>query len=368
MAGPGGGSGGGGFGGGSHGGGFGGGSHGGGFGGGSHGGGFGGGSHGGGFGGPHGGGFGGPHGGPHPGGPHRPPHHHGPHWHGGFFGPGWHFGYGPRYGGGSGCLTGAIIVSIFVAIIALFMILPSGGEYTYVIGSDGIENVLYDEGTMQDYANSKYKKYFGDSENDILLVFLPNQEADGYYTIAWVGDNVPYEINEMFGENTEYGEALNSYINENYFAYSLDTDLASVVKKMSESISNSDVDLSSMNVTTQEKAKSKFYNFTSFDLTESVVDEALQSFTDATGIPMAIVVDFEEKVFGSTTDENVTEIVGSTNGKNQTKEHSTTWKIGMFVLVVSSVLAIIYTALYFAMKSINKKKKNKNDEDLPWES
>lgn len=270
-------------------------------------------------------------------------------------------------------MIGAIVVSIFVAILAVFMIIPSGGEYTYVIGSDGIESVIYDEGTMQDYANSKYKKYFGDSENDILLVFLSNQEADGYYTIAWVGDNVPYEINEMFGENTEYGEALNSYINQNYFAYSLDTDLAAVVQELSDSINDLDADLSSMNVTTQEKAKSKFYNFTSFDLTESVVNEALQSFTATTGIPMAIVVDFEENVFGSTGNEKVTEIVGSvgsTNGEAQTSKHTAIWNIGMFVLVVSSVLAIIYTALYFGMKSINKKKKNKNknDEDLPWES
>lgn len=367
MAGPGGGSSGGGFGGGS----FGGGSHGGGgFSGGSHGGGgFGGGSFGG---GPHDGGFGG---GPRPGpggfggGPHRPPHHHGPHWHGGFFGPGWHFGYGPRYGGGGGfgCLTGAIIIALFVAMFAVFMILPSG-EYTFG-QSEELTNagVLYDEGTMQDYANTKYKKYFGDSEDNILLVFLTNNEADGYYTIAWVGYNIRSEINNMFGEYTEYGEALSNNINENYFAYSLDTDLATVVAEMENSIKDLGFSSSFSGDKDETTPESKFYNFTNFDLTQSVVDTALESFTKSTGIPMSIVVDSAEEVFACAT-EDVSEIIGSADGKTDIvlTPSSTTSRIGWFILAVAVMVAAMLILVYFVKKSVSKKKKK--DDDLPWES
>lgn len=364
MAGPGGGSGGGGFGGGSFGGG---GSHGGGFsgGGGSHGG-FGGGSFGG--GGNH-GGFGG---GPRPGGggfgpgPHRPPHHHGPHWHGGFFGPRWHVGYGSHFGGG-GCITGAIIIAIFVAMFAVFMIIPDEGYnfgYSEEITQTG---VIYDEGTMQDYANSKYKKYFGDSEDNILLVFLTNEEADGYYTIAWIGDNVNYDINTMFGEYTEYGAALSEHINENYFAYSLDTDLASVVKEMSEHIN--ELGLSSNFADEKEKLgtdKSKFYNFTSFDLTAQVVDTALKDFTSQTGIPMVIVVDSAEEVFGGDERENVTNISGISGGKIQvTSTHETPKIAGTILSIAAVVVALSLIGVYAAKKYAGKKEKK---DDVPWES
>ncbi len=362
MAGPGGGSSGGGFGGGSFGGG---GSHGGGF---SGGGGFGGGSFGG--GGNHGGFGGGPRPGPggFGGGPHRPPHHHGPHHHGGFFGPGWHVGYGPHFGGG-GCFTGIIGIGVFLAVFVFIILTVSNTpDYSYTYGEEQIEGVIYDEATMQDYADGKYRKYFGDSEDNILLVFLSNEEADGYYTIAWIGDNVSYEINEMFGEYTEYGEALSSHINENYFAYSLDTDLASVVKEMSEHIKERG--LSSNFADEKEKLstdKSKFYNFTSFDLSTQVVDTALKDFTSQTGIPMVIVVDSAEEVFGGGSTENVTTIVGGTDGKTQTTiSGDTPVTVGVFLIVLLSILASIFIGFFIAKKSL-KKKENKKD-DMPWES
>lgn len=361
MAGPGGGSGGGGFGGGSHGGGFSGG-------GGSHGG-FGGGSFGG--GGNH-GGFGG---GPRPGrggfgpGPHRPPpHHHGPHWHGGFFGPRWHVGYGPHFGGG-GCFTGIISIAILLVflLILIFMGAKTTPDYSYYSNVEQIEGIAYDEGTMQDYANSKYKKYFGDSEDNILLVFLSNEEADGYYTIAWIGDNINYDINTMFGEYTEYGAALSEHINDNYFAYSLDTDLASVVKEMSEHIKG--LGLSSNFADEKEKLgtdKSKFYNFTSFDLTAQVVDTALEDFTLQTGIPMVIVVDSAEKVFGGGERENVTNISGITGGKIQVTSTSETSKItGAILSIAAVIVALSIIGIYAAKKYAGKKEKK---DDVPWES
>ncbi len=340
MAGPGGGRSGGGFGGGS----FGGGSRGGGF---SGGGGFGGGSFGG---GPHPGGFGG---GPHrP--PHRPPHHH--HHHGPYFhGPRWHFGGG--YGGfGTGCVA-AVILLIFFAFIAFNLFLPSGN-----ISVSYEDSIVYDEATMQDYANEKYKQYFGEStayEDNILLVFLSNEEGDGYYTIAWVGDNINYEINSMFGEYTEYGEAMNKYINTNYFGYSLDTDFAAVIKEMTDNIKG--LGLSSSFVGESDKsivAESKFADFTDFELSAEVVDAALKEFTEQTGIPCVVVVDYAERVFGS---------VGSQAGEAVVTTGRVTSGFGISIVAVIAVVSVAVIAALIIMNNKKKTKATKKDDSVPWE-
>lgn len=288
MPGPGGGSRGGGFGGGSRGGSFGGGSRGG-FGGGSRGpGGPGGGR---GPGGPRPGGFGGPRGGF--GGP-RPGYHHGPH-HWGFFGPRW----GRRYYGGGGCLgsfMGLIITLIVVALLVVVFAFSSIRN----IASGG--QVMYDESKMQAYASEQYEKEFGSSENALCVVFLTGDEAQGYYTIAWIGDNIKTEINNMFGnEYTEFGEAVNKYVSSDYHAYSLDKSLASVMDYMTEQIKS--LNLASSFDRTMETGYEKtshLVNYSELSMTESTVNYSLENFTEQTGIPAVIVVDDMQEVFGKT--------------------------------------------------------------------
>ncbi len=395
MAGPGGGRSGGGFGGGS----FGGGSRGGGFSGG--GGGFGGGSFGG---GPRPGGFGG---GPRPGpggfggGPHRPPHHH-HHHHRPFFG-GPYF-RGPRVGyGGGGCFGGIFTLAVVIMLVGFVMFAVMGTKSTYrdwnVVYTE--EGIVYDEATMQDYANEKYKQYFGQStayEDNILLVFLANQEADGYYTIAWVGDNIDYSINEMFGEYSEYGEALSNYINTNYFGYSLDTDLAAVVTQMTGHII--DMGLESSFVSESDRsvlAESKFVNFTNFDLSGEAVQKALDVFTEGTGIPIVIVADYAENVFAGGEvitvvptialpdegadysieyeeegfvsavpgyDVNVVDKIEVFPVEDNTSKSSNFGFAGVTVVLVAAV--ICGGGVIFAAKKSNEAKKKK-EEKLPWE-
>ena len=366
MAGPGGGGGsrgGGGFGGGS----FGGGSRGGGF---SGGGGFGGGS----FGGSHGGSFGGSHNGGSFGGSHHggftghhhappPPHHH---HHGPFF-------WGPRrrtvfYGGGGfggGC--GSIIfIGVFVLFVIAFFLIPKEG-ITINFGEEAVINgIIYDEGTMQDYANDKYSQYFGSSsavEDNILLVMLTNEACDGYYTIAWVGDNVDPSINNMFGEYTEYGDALYNHIDE-YFGYSLDTDLAQVVKEMTKYISGLGL-TSSFNWESDRSklAKSKFVNMTTMELTPEVVESALKEFTDKTGIPMVIVVDSAEKVFGANTDDGYT---------NTPIVQPAIPKVNSTMIITIAVVVVFFAAaigVYMWTKKSKTKAKptDSKNETPPWE-
>ena len=358
MAGPGGGGGsrgGGGFGGGS----FGGGSHGGGgFGGGSfggsHGGSFGGSHNGGSFGGSHGGGFGGHHHAP------PPPHHHGPHFHGPF--RPWRRTYiGGGFGGG--CFS-IVVIALFVIFGAIWLFIPDGAVIDF---SDGvsIQENIYDEATMQSYANDKYMKYFGNTsavEDNILLVLLTNEECDGYYTIAWVGDNVDYTINDMFGEYSEYGTYLNMHIDE-YFAYSLDTDLAQVIKEMTKSVTDLGLD-SSFNLESDRSnlADPKFVNLTTMDLTPEIVNSAIEEFTDKTGIPMVIVVDSYEKVFD--VESNQVTVPDQQVSPAEPKVNTT-----MFIVIGALVVAVAIGLIAFAVSKNNGKPKAKKEkeETPPWE-
>ncbi len=351
MAGPGGGGGsrgGGGFGGGS----FGGGSRGGGgFGGGSFGG-----SHGGSFSGSHNGGsFGGSHGGGFRG------HHH--HHHGPFF-------WGPRRrtyvggGFGGGCFSVVVIALFF--LFGAFWLLSPADNVTITWGEEGFTTTIYDEGTMQDYANVNYQKYFGNTsatEDNILLVLLTNEACDGYYTIAWVGDNVDYSINDMFGEYSEYGTYLNMHIDE-YFAYSLDTDLAQVIKEMTSSIT--DLGLSSCFNWESDRsnlADPKFVNLTAMDLTPEIINSALEEFTEKTGIPMVIVVDSAEKVFGASTNTNVVTTPDTQVSDSQLKMNETLLITICVVVVFLAVMAIVFVWT----KKKPKTEKESKEETPPWE-
>lgn len=367
MAGPGGGSGGGGgFGGGSFGGG-------GGF---SGGGGFGGGSFGGNFGGSNNGGnFGGHHHG----------HHHGPFFGGPFFGR-----RRVQVGGGcGGAIFTVVVLGMFFIFGSLWLFAEPGqitinGHPVYIEEDDS----FYDEGTMQDYANERYKEIFGDPdgyfdgaegyEDNILLVFLANEEADGYYTIAWVGDNIKPEINEMFGEYTEYGEAMNQYINTDYYAYSLDTNLADVVGAMEASIVSANLGSSFKKEAADVPEKiSRLVNYTEFEISKDIVNDAIASFRKSTGIPLVIVVDMAEKVFG-VQEEAVTEIIPDDSAHvtvtdpdiQEHEDFATLYFGGIFVIAIG-VVAVI--GVVIAVVMIAKKKKNsKNNEapknDMPWES
>ncbi len=278
MPGPGGGSrGGGGF----RGGGFGGGSFGGG-------GGFGGGGH-------RGGGFGGPHG---PRGPHF----------------GW--GFGPRFGGwyhrpyyGGGCLGGLMglmmlpIVLILVAALMIFSVVGSFGSAVSTVASGG--NLTYDENVFQDYADAQYAAEFGTStayEDHLLLVFLvEDEEYWDYAYIAWVGDHIDTSINDMFGnDQTAYGRAITSSINAQSYKYSLDSNLARVVEAMEDQITAKNLPSSYKSSCDHEnhtQVASHLTNKTELPLTEQTVNDALTSFTEATGISVVLVVDDIDDVF-----------------------------------------------------------------------
>lgn len=265
----------------------GGGSRGGGFSGGSRGGGFGG---GGGFsGGSRGGGFGG--------------HHHHSHF---FFGPRFGFfrpyGYygGGCFGGFLGMIIAPIVMLVFVSIVLFANLGGAVGD----VANGGF--AYYDEVALQDYANAQYRTSFSGTgeayEDNLLIVFLANEEADGYDCIAWIGDNVKTDISSMFGdESTAFGASMLANVNYDYYAYSLDTNLAAVMEDMTDFVSRLNLDSSFRKQYSHEYApKSEIINKTSLDISPTVVNDALAEFTEATDIPTVIVVDYVENVYGKT--------------------------------------------------------------------
>ena len=322
MAGPGGGSRGGGFSGGSRGGG-GGSSSGGGFSGGSRGssgGSFGGGSRGG--GGFHGGGHrgGGFHGGHHP----PPPRHH---HHGGYRG-GYHGGYGRRPRSNF-VTTLAIIIVLFAVFSYIARSNFTLSEFTNDWGSDSgysdtYNDSNYSEALIQEYADKHYKNIFGKTtctEDNILLVFLTTETNDGYDTIAWVGDNIDYEISDLLGgEGTALYDIMSDSISD-YHAYSLGSNLAQVVDSLTDEVTGLNLSSSfKMESDRSVIAESKVYNYSNCEFTEETVNIALRNFTNDTGIPFCIVIDNVDNVFGGTADNS--------SDKNSNKDNSSIGVIG----------------------------------------
>lgn len=164
------------------------------------------------------------------------------------------------------------------------------------------EGLVYDEYALQDYADQRYAEAFGSSaayEDNILLVFLIDESNyyDFYY-IAWVGDHINTDITYMMGgSGSELDDALLSYVNATSYEYSLDSDLAAVVKSLSEQITALGLE-SSFNCDEDRVIfNSELLNYTGLPMTDETVDNALAAFTDATGIPMVIVVDHAANVF-----------------------------------------------------------------------
>ena len=279
-------------------GGFGGGSRGGGFGGG-RGGGFGGGSRGGGFGGGH-HGPGGFHGGP------RGPYHRGPRFGYGYYHRPRFFGWwGPRYYGyGGGCLggfLGALMAPLILLLLVGVMMLSMVGSAVANVSNGGV--IYYDEATFQGYAKKENAKVFGNSdatEDNILIVVLVNDTTDYYYYLPYGGSNIVDEIGDLFAIGRDFDQSMKGTIQQ-YYANSLDEDLAKVMRTMTRKVGNLNLKTSFYDEYSHENSpESKLINYTELEMTEKIVNDSLVAFTEATEIPVVIVVEDMEYVFGKT--------------------------------------------------------------------
>ncbi len=215
---------------------------------------------------------------------------------------GWRM-YPRRHYSGGGCL-GSLMNMIFGPIIFIVVIL----FFLFAIMGNGVtvqETGNYDENALQDFANRQYEAEFGESsayEDNLLITFLiDDEEYYDFYYIAWVGDHIATEINHMLGNNdTVLGQAMNDCINATSYKYSLDSNLAQVMEIMSGKIQALALESSFTCTENHTQVTSHLTNRTNLDMTESTVNNALAAFTDATGIPVVIVVEDMDAVFGKT--------------------------------------------------------------------
>lgn len=252
---------------------------------------------------------------------------------------GWH--RSRRYGGG-GCLSNLI------GMIMLPFVLISMLVLTMCNGVDVQINNGYDEEVFQDYANAQYREVFGSStayEDNLLIVFLTSEDHYDYNYIAWVGDHVATDINYMLGGNdSDLGWAMSRWINTSSYKYSLDSNLAQVMQEMTGEISDLNLPSSYTCNENHIQVESKLINRSSVEMTDSTVNDALKAFTDTTGIPVVIVVEDMNEVFGS---------------EAKTVEGSDITRVVLIVLAVVAVIVLIVV-----MKNKKKKEDSWNGPDL----
>ena len=105
----------------------------------------------------------------------------------------------------------------------------------------------------------------------------------------------------LFGStNTSLGRAISSHINESSYKYSLDSNLAQVIEQMENEVVLLGEESSYKCDEVRDEYNSHLTNHSNLQLNAETVDNALVSFTETTGIPIVVVVDEIEDVFGRT--------------------------------------------------------------------
>lgn len=286
-------------------------------------------SSGGGRGGHFGGGFGGHH-----------HHHHRPHRHFGFwFWPRpYYYGYGGGFFGG-GFFAFLLLPIIAIIIAAVFLIVSMLNAFS-ALANGGV--IQYDENKFQSYADSQYTALYSNTDaylDNIVIVFLTYEDNYEYNYIAWLGEHIDNNVNYKFGGNgTELGNAMNRTVAQNY-GYSLTMNLSAVIEIMESEVTelggvdhykNNCKDNRAQNV-------SKVINNTSLTVIESELAYSLESFTANTGIPISLVIEEAEDVFGKTMP-------------------------GEYIVTIIISLAVIGIAIYFIVKGIRSRKNGGNGQ------
>lgn len=229
----------------------------------------------------------------------------------------------------------ALMLPVIIIIIAAVLLFSSFSTAINTVSTGG--NIVYNETTLQDYANDQYAAEFGGSaayEDYVLLVFLIDEnDYYDYSYIAWVGDHIAASVNQKFDSQGELGRAISASVNASSYKYSLDSDLAKVMGQLETSITS--LGLTSSYTCSENHAgiTSHLTNRSDLQLTADTVNTALASFTEATDIPIVIVVDEMEDVFGRTISSSA-------------------------IFSIIFAVALIALAVWFIVRSVRNRKKD----------
>ncbi len=242
------------------------------------------------------------------------------------------------YYGGGGCLdglAGMIILPIVLLVMAVLLLAGVFSNAVDTLTSGG--DVVYDELTFQSYADDEYRKAFGASsayEDNILIVFLINEDADDFSCIAWTGYNLDSKISDMFSnQHSTFGSTVQGKINSPY-TYSLSGDLRAVMDTMTSRVASLHLSTSFREPLDHSyTTTSHVINYTDMALSEDIINNSLQAFTEQTDIPVVIVIDTQENVFGKT--------VSSFD-----------------IISIIAVVVLITVAVVFIVRGVRKRKNN----------
>lgn len=285
-----------------------------------------------------GGGFGG---GGNFGGGFRPPHRPRGHYGMGFgFWP-WGWGFRPRFYGG-GCFGGifglVLVIVMIVGIIAYtlsnsFSVITSGGR------------IIYNEEALQDYAYGEYKKLYGENEDAILVTLLiEDEEYWDYVYTSMIGLHIKDEVAESFSPNGAFGTYMTNNIDK-FYKYSLAPDVSDAVEDVTETLTALSLDSYYNENCNCEPSTvtSKTLDRTEMGLNVAIIDAELSEFTEATGIPIILIIEDadDEAVFGR-----------KLNGSD------------IFILVVAGLLIILLVVII--VSTVRKRRKESNPENNPY--
>jgi hypothetical protein len=209
----------------------------------------------------------------------------------------------------------------------------------------------YSEQIMQDYANAQYAAEFPTGatyEDNVLIVFLANEDMERYYCIAWVGNNLNDRVNDLFGDRFE------SVVTSRFgglYKYSLPTDFEHIVKTMATDIESLGLESSFKYETDGARATSHLTNHTNLQMDDALVNAALAEFTEKTGIPAVIVLEDEADVFKPPVAPEAPEAP-------EEPDESSDVNWGRVILIVGGV-ALVGLAIFLIVRTV---KKNKEEE------
>ncbi len=221
---------------------------------------------------------------------------------GGYYGGGY---YRRPFGFGGGLLGGILGVILLPAILILFasVFLISNLIVTITIIANGGQ-IVYNEEVFQDYAYAAYNSHFTDAttyEDGLLIVILNYEDKQSVSYMAFVGDNVANSINNAFSSRGDFGRYIESSVNMDNYKYSLSKDLSKVMDYMTTRVGQMNLDSSFIDKHDMSKAPApKFENKSNITMSPQTVEGSLNRFTEATGIPVYMLVDEGENVFGRT--------------------------------------------------------------------
>ncbi len=229
-------------------------------------------------------------------------HHH--HYHrpyrGFFFFP-WHrpyFGYGGFFGG----FWGLFFLPIIILVLAGIFLISSILSLVSVIAQGGV--VEFNLQKFKDYSYAEYTAAFSDEspedyEYNLLLVFSTREGYDEYYTIAQVGNYLIDDVHYAFEENGPYHASIERSLQAENYNESLDRDLYSIITALTSTVkSYGDPYLRQRPKTPTVPESKVIEKDENLEFTGEMTKEAVAKFTEETGIPLVLVIEDEEDIFG----------------------------------------------------------------------